>query len=192
MVVLSVAYTGIIFNLLGQYLQRGERIVAMQIGGSVLIGFSLVMMPIKDTTLELILGISCGIIGTFLLIYPLLRYRLVKFSRVTVLQCVLIIFSSLFGHLLGLHGGAVLRSLSLLSILLLVQALKSIHLSDVALKTILNASLWVLILYAWLWYPAIRYFGKCGYYLVYLIYFGAILMWFFSAMAVHSHLKRWL
>ncbi|ADT83343.1 hypothetical protein [Thermococcus barophilus] len=190
--ILSVFYTGMVFKMLGQYMEKGKRVVFVQMIGSLLVVLASVVMGLAGNSLKSVFAIFAGIIGAFLIIHPLFRYRLIKFSKINVTQVVLVLLSSAFGHFMGLHGIAVLKTTGILSLLLLVQSLRSIKLADPLLKILLDVSLWLLVVYAWLYHLAIRYIGSCNYYLIYLIYFTALLLWFFSAVITYEHLRRWL
>ncbi len=190
--ILSVFYTGMIFKMLGQYMEKGRRIVFVQMIGSLLVVLASIVMSLAGDSLRGVFVIFAGIIGAFLVIHPLFRYKLIKFSKINVTQVVLVLLSSAFGHFIGLHGIAVLKTTGILSLLLLVQSLKSIKLADPLLRALLDVSLWLLVAYAWLCHPAVRYVGSCSYYLIYLIYFTALLLWFFSAVITYEHLRRWL
>ncbi|MBO8173716.1 MAG: hypothetical protein H0Z18_00505 [Thermococcus sp.] len=190
--ILSILYTSMVLKMLGQYMEKGRQVIFVQITGSFLVVFAFILMGFKDISLEGILAILLALIGAFLIIYPLIKYRLGKFSKINATQIILVILSSVFGHLVGFHWIVVLKTVGILSLLLLIQSLNSIKLTDPLLRTLLDVSLWLLVIYAWLGHLTVRYIGSCNYYLIHLIYFTALLLWLFSAVVSYDHVRRWL
>jgi len=190
--ILSVLYTSMVLKMLGQYMEKGRQVVFVQITGSFLVVFASILMGFKDISLEGILAILLALIGAFLIIHPLIKYKLVKFSKINAIQIILVVLSTVFGRLMGFHWTVVLKTVGILSLFLLIQSLNSIKLTDPLLKTLLDVSLWLLVIYAWLGHLTVSSIGSCNYYLIYLIYFTALLLWLFSAVVSYDHVRRWL
>lgn len=188
----SIVYTGKVFGLLGKYFDIGQKHVFVQFLGGVLVAFGTLVVRLGGYPDHSTYFGAIGIFGVLLMVYHPIKYKLIKLYRVTKFQAVLILLSGLFGYSLTSFKIAILRTIILLAVFILLRSLRSIRILSPSLGHILDVSSWLLVIYAWLWYPASLHLSTCDYYLVTLLYFIIILLWFFSAIVIYNHLKRWM
>ncbi|AIF69101.1 hypothetical protein PAP_03405 [Palaeococcus pacificus DY20341] len=190
-IIVDIAYTGRIFNILGKYLKGGQRTVFIQTIGGVLVAIGFSGMSINNHTLGISFAVV-GILGAFMMVYPPIRYKLISINRIILIQATLVVLASLFSYFRNITLIGSLRTIALLSILVLIHSLSSIKALSPFLRFTLSLSSWLLVIYAWILPPVSRGPLTCNYHLILIIYLTFILLWLFSAMVVYNYLSRWL
>ena len=97
-IIVDIAYTGRVFNILGKYMEERRKTSFIQIFGGILMAAGFSGMHISDSTLSILFA-TVGTAGAFMMIYPPVKYGLVEVDRVLLIQSVFILLSGVFVYL---------------------------------------------------------------------------------------------